>query len=92
MILRPSSEPDVHYGLVTSSNQVMRNAVTRDQLAAKLDIRDIGKENALFLLQYSDHILEIDHPAAAAKRNTAARLHRQHPPPAGWRSIPSHYY
>ncbi|KAF4437820.1 hypothetical protein F53441_12961 [Fusarium austroafricanum] len=35
---RRSSEPTIHYGGIASSNQVMKDAVTRDLLAQKLDI------------------------------------------------------
>ncbi|RYC79938.1 hypothetical protein BFJ63_vAg17178 [Fusarium oxysporum f. sp. narcissi] len=35
---RRSREPKVHYGGIASSNQVMKDAVTRDKLAQELDI------------------------------------------------------
>ncbi|RKL01772.1 hypothetical protein BFJ71_g5101 [Fusarium oxysporum] len=36
--LRRSNEPKIHYGGIGSSNQVMKDAVTRDSLAEDLDI------------------------------------------------------
>ncbi|CAJ0552603.1 Ff.00g006810.m01.CDS01 [Fusarium sp. VM40] len=35
---RQSSQPVIHYGGIASSNQVMRDAMTRDRLARELDI------------------------------------------------------
>jgi nucleoside phosphorylase len=35
---RATNEPYIHYGLVASGNQVMKNAKTRDSLAQELDI------------------------------------------------------
>jgi nucleoside phosphorylase len=35
---RRSCEPKIHYGAIASSNQVMKDAVTRDRLAHELDI------------------------------------------------------
>ncbi|PNP50068.1 hypothetical protein FNYG_15983 [Fusarium nygamai] len=35
---RRSCEPKIHYGAIASSNQVMKDAVTRDRLANELDI------------------------------------------------------
>jgi nucleoside phosphorylase len=35
---RRSREPMIHYGAIASSNQVMKDAVTRDRLAQELDI------------------------------------------------------
>ncbi|EXK76921.1 hypothetical protein FOQG_18349 [Fusarium oxysporum f. sp. raphani 54005] len=35
---RRSCEPKIHYGGIASSNQVMKNAATRDRLAQELDI------------------------------------------------------
>jgi len=36
--LRSTSQPRIHYGLIASANQVMRDALTRDRLSAELDV------------------------------------------------------
>jgi nucleoside phosphorylase len=36
--LRTNSQPMIHYGLIASANQVMRDALTRDRLSAELDV------------------------------------------------------
>lgn len=36
--LRMNSQPMIHYGLIASANQVMRDALTRDRLSAELDV------------------------------------------------------
>jgi nucleoside phosphorylase len=35
---REAKEPQIHYGLIASGNQVMKDAIARDQLAQELDI------------------------------------------------------
>ncbi|KAK5052560.1 hypothetical protein LTR84_002425 [Exophiala bonariae] len=35
---RTTSQPVIHYGLIASANQVMRDALTRDRLSAELDV------------------------------------------------------
>ncbi|EED12256.1 Pfs, NACHT, and Ankyrin domain protein [Talaromyces stipitatus ATCC 10500] len=35
---RPTDEPQIHYGLIASGNQVMKDAKTRDLIAQELDI------------------------------------------------------
>ncbi|KAK6502573.1 hypothetical protein TWF506_003152 [Arthrobotrys conoides] len=36
--VRPTNEPTIHYGLIASGNQVMKDGRTRDRLAKELDI------------------------------------------------------
>jgi hypothetical protein len=35
---RPTDEPHIHYGLIASGNQVMKNAMIRDAIAGQMDI------------------------------------------------------
>lgn len=35
---RTTTQPVIHYGLIASANQVMRDALTRDRLSAELDV------------------------------------------------------
>ena len=43
---RKSDEPVVHYGLIASGSQVIRNGLTREQLKKELDVLSIEREAA----------------------------------------------
>ncbi|CEL11625.1 hypothetical protein ASPCAL14725 [Aspergillus calidoustus] len=46
------SDPAIHYGLIASANQVMKNALVRDQLAAENDILCFEMEAAGLMNQF----------------------------------------
>ena len=87
---RASDYPMIHYGLISSGNQVMRHGITRDRLGRELDVLCVEMQAAGLMDRFPCLVIRgiCDYADSHKNKRWQPKAHRQNSL-ASWQNLPT---